>query len=55
MVAPLEVQRRTFTSWTNSRFKSAGRRVTNIEKDFDDGVLLIALLQTLAPESKMPK
>ena len=51
----LDVQRRTFTNWTNSKLKSAGRKVTNIEKDFEDGVLLIALLQSLAPESKMPK
>ena len=55
--AYVEVQRRTFTNWTNSKLnlKGAGRKVTRIEKDFDDGVLLIALLQILAPESKMPK
>ena len=50
----VEVQKNTFTNWANEKLKQEGIRVTNLETDLEDGVILIKLLETLAPGKKMP-
>ncbi len=50
-------QKRTFTSWVNVQLKKGGasvRTVSDLTKDFEDGVLLIKLLESLAVGKKMP-
>ena len=50
----VEVQKRTFTNWTNENLKEIKRHVSDLATDLDDGVLLIKLLEVLAPGKKMP-
>ena len=51
----VNVQKKTFTNWTNDRLKKTEKRIENLEEDFEDGIRLITLLQCLAPDKKMPK
>ena len=50
----VEVQKKTFTNWANETLKQEGVRVTNLETDLEDGVILIKLLEMLAPGRRMP-
>uniref|UniRef100_A0A915KP50 Calponin-homology (CH) domain-containing protein n=1 Tax=Romanomermis culicivorax TaxID=13658 RepID=A0A915KP50_ROMCU len=43
-----KIQQNTFTRWVNERLKCANLRVENIEKDFSDGLMLIALVEVLS-------
>jgi len=48
------VQKKTFTNWVNEKLKETPYKVEVLEKDLDDGVTLIKLLETLA-HKKMHK
>lgn len=50
----VEVQKKTFTNWTNDKLKETDRHVDDLNTDLQDGVSLITLLQVLAPGKKMP-
>lgn len=50
----VEVQKKTFTNWANETLKQGGLKVTNLETDLEDGVILIKLLEMLAPGKRMP-
>ena len=50
----VEVRTKTFINWTNNQLKKTGKRVRNLQADFGDGVVLIKLLESLAPGKKMP-
>ena len=50
----VDVQKKTFTNWINDRLKETDRRVEELERDLEDGVTLIKLLEVLAPGKKMP-
>ncbi|THD25163.1 Alpha actinin sarcomeric [Fasciola hepatica] len=47
-------QKKTFTAWCNSYLRKIGTSITNIEEDFQDGLKLIQLLETLSDEG-LPK
>lgn len=47
------VQKITFTNWVNSCLQSTGLRVQDLEKDLDDGLVLLKLLEVLAPGKKL--
>ena len=49
-----DVQKKTFTNWVNKKLKDTPYKVEVLEKDLDDGVTLIKLLETLA-NKKMHK
>ena len=49
----VEVQKKTFTNWTNDKLKDTDRRVEELETDFVDGVTLIKLLQVLSHGKKI--
>lgn len=49
----VEVQKKTFTNWTNEKLKGTERHVEDINTDLKDGISLITLLQILAPGKKM--
>ena len=50
----IDVQKKTFTNWVNEKLKDTPYKVEVLEKDLDDGVTLIKLLETLA-HKKMHK
>lgn len=50
----VEVQKTTFTNWANDKLKQEGVRIANLETDLEDGVILIKLLEALAPGKRMP-
>ena len=43
----------TFTNWINDCLQSTGLRVQDLEKDLDDGLVLLKLLEVLAPGKKL--
>lgn len=43
----VEIQRKTFTNWINEQLSVSGKAITDIEKDFCDGVNLVALVEAL--------
>jgi len=45
-----DVQKKTFCGWVNMHLAKKDMRVSNLEKDFSDGVRLIALLEVLNGE-----
>lgn len=49
-------RRRTFTRWLNGtlqqRQQGRQKKVENLERDLSDGVVLLKLLQSLAPDKK---
>ena len=49
----VQVQKKTFTNWTNDKLKDTDRRVEELEKDLVDGVTLIKLLQVLSHGKKI--
>lgn len=54
-----KIQQRTFTNWFNDRLrgnlKVARRQAEDVEKDLQDGTLLIELLNILANPRKIPR
>eukprot|EP00918_Siedleckia_nematoides_P105694 GHVU01230790.1.p1 GENE.GHVU01230790.1~~GHVU01230790.1.p1 ORF type:complete len:2480 (+),score=363.92 GHVU01230790.1:158-7597(+) len=42
------MQKNTFTRWCNEHLKNANKRITYLDKDFSDGLNLIALIEVLA-------
>ena len=50
----IDVQKKTFTNWVNEKLKDTPYKVEVLEKDLDDGVTLIKLLEALA-HKKMHK
>ena len=50
----LTIQKKAFTKWANSFLKKISLEVTDLYKDFGDGILLIALLECLFG-AKLPK
>ena len=51
----VEVQKKTFTNWANEKLKTQeGVRLADLETDLEDGVILIKLLEMLAPGKRMP-
>ena len=49
----IAAQKRAFTSWVNVQLAESGC-VSDLQKDFEDGVVLIKLLESLAVGKKMP-
>lgn len=49
----VEVQKKTFTNWTNDKLKETDRQVEDLQSDLQDGVALVTLLQVLAPGKKI--
>ena len=49
----VEVQKKTFTNWTNEKLKETDRHVDDLQNDLQDGVSLVTLLQVLAPGKKI--
>ena len=49
----VEVQKKTFTNWTNDKLKDTDRQVKELKTDFVDGVTLIKLLQVLSHGKKI--
>lgn len=47
-------QRKTFTAWCNSHLRKLSKQIDNIEEDFRDGLLLMALLEVISGE-RLPK
>lgn len=43
----VQIQQKTFTNWVNEQLKSVGKRVDNLQTDFQDGLNLIALIEVL--------
>jgi len=51
----VEVRKKTFTNWANEKLKTQeGVRLAELETDLEDGVILIKLLEMLAPGKRMP-
>ncbi len=50
----IDVQKKTFTNWVNDHLKDTGLSVEDLQIDLDNGVVLIKLLEALAPGKKMP-
>ena len=44
----IEVQKNTFRNWVNEKLKDTPYKVEVLEKDFDDGITLIKLLEGLS-------
>ena len=44
----VEIQRNTFKNWVNEQLKSRGLSIVDIRTDFDDGVMLVALVEILS-------
>ena len=50
----IDVQKKTFTNWVNEKLKDTPCKVEVLEKDFDDGITLVKLLEVLS-KKKMHK
>ena len=50
----IDVQKNTFTNWVNEKLKDKQCKVEALEKDFDDGITLVKLLEALSKQ-KMHK
>lgn len=48
-----EIQRKTFTRWVNTHLSDRELQVNDIQKDFEDGVLLLNLLEIISGEKKI--
>ena len=46
-----QIQQKTFTRWTNQRLKVQKVAVNDLATDFEDGILLIVLLEVLSQKS----
>ena len=49
----IQVQKKTFTNWTNDKLKETERQVEDIERDLADGVSLVKLLEVLSHGKKV--
>lgn len=50
----IDVQKNTFRNWVNEKLKDTNCKVEVLERDFDDGITLIKLLEALS-KKKMHK
>ena len=50
----LAAQSRSFLRWINHVLRDKSLRIQDLYTDLEDGVVLIALLECLAPEKEMP-
>ena len=48
------VRKLTFTAWINQCLLETGLKVQDLEKDLGDGLVLLKLIETLSPGSRMP-
>lgn len=49
-------QKKTFTKWANNYLRKAGKpQLEDVESDFDDGLMLMHLVNALFPDISMPK
>ena len=48
------VRKLTFTAWINYCLLETGLRVQDLERDLADGLILLRLIETLSPDSKLP-
>ncbi len=49
-----KVQKKAFTRWINDNLKHTSIKVKDVEKDLDDGLVLIKLLESLVPRKQIP-
>ncbi len=47
-------QSRTFLYWVNLSLKKKSLRINDLYSDFENGVMLIQLMECLAPDKKIP-
>jgi len=47
----IDIQKRTFTKWCNSHLSERLLKINSLETDFEDGVLLCALLEQISSKS----
>ena len=52
--AMVESRTRTFIAWVNKKVESRGIKIQNLTEDLENGLVLIKLLECLAPGKKMP-
>uniref|UniRef100_UPI00358FEB07 filamin-C-like isoform X2 n=1 Tax=Myxine glutinosa TaxID=7769 RepID=UPI00358FEB07 len=50
-----KIQKNTFTRWCNEHLKVVGKRIGDLQKDFSDGLRLIALLEVLSQKKMYRK
>lgn len=50
----LALRTRTFIHWVNMSLNNESLKITNLDTDFESGVILIKLLEALASSKKMP-
>ena len=50
----LEARTRTFVTWINGHLQGKGIHIQNLDSDFENGVVLIKLLETLAHGKRIP-
>ena len=50
----IAIRTRTFIHWINHSLKSKSFKITNLNTDLEDGVILIKLMESLAPGKKAP-
>ncbi len=52
--AMIESRTRTFITWINKKVEGRGLSISNLTDDMENGIVLIKLLECLAPGKKMP-
>ena len=52
--AMIESRTRTFITWINKKVEGRGLQISNLAEDMENGIVLIKLLECLAPDKKMP-
>ena len=48
------VRKLTFTAWINQCLRRTDLRVQDLEKDLDNGLVLLKLIEILSPDSRLP-
>ena len=52
--AIIESRTRSFIVWINSKVECRGVKISNLREDLQNGLVLIKLLECLAPGKRMP-
>ncbi|XP_072180016.1 filamin-A-like [Diadema setosum] len=50
----IEIQQKTFTNWVNEQLRPVDKKVEDLRTDFEDGLLLIALMEALIASRGLP-
>lgn len=50
----VQIQQKTFTNWVNEQLRPAGKQVDDLVTDFEDGLMLITLLDSLVASRGLP-